>query len=661
MTATAVSRRGALTWAAAPLALALGWLAPAQDPAPASPWPDTAAENALLLSGEWRHFGDTETPDWKEAPPAPEAPWLELTFDAPANARERALEFQARHVDETWTVTLNGRVLGRLRGEGERLLLPVPAGCLVDGPDHLQIRPPKVGDDVTLANLRLLERSYRDLVGVQPLSVQVLDEATGAGIPARLAVRAAAGGDAWLHYAGEAGFPTRPGVQYADADGRALLELAPGRYVVHAMRGTEWGTASAAVEIGGVGAATPAPLHLRLAREVDTRGWLACDTHLHTYTHSGHGDATVAERMLTLAGEGVEVAVATDHNHHTEYAPAQAAAGLAGAFLPIVGSEVTTEIGHFNSFPLPAGGARPNHKLASWPEIVREIRARGARVVILNHPRWPNEKESPFDVNGLNGVSGDFATGAQLPVDAIEVFNTTEAADRWMRVVEDWFALLNAGVRVTGVASSDSHTVWDPVGQGRTYLAAASDDPAQASEDEVCQAFERGATTMSQGLFLEVKVQGAGPGALVRPQEGKVRVQLRVAGASWARATRADVFVNGRRADGAALSEGGRPWSRELEFTVAVPAHDAWVVCLAQGPAPEGDWWSTIQSHLAALSNPVWVDADGDGAWQSPRAIAQALRARHGANAAALAAALAGCDAAVRAQSAALQAAADRQ
>jgi len=660
MTATAARRGRGPWWVAAPLALALGWLAPAQEPAaPASPWPDTAQEAAQILSGGWRHFGDTETPDWKEAPPAPEAPWLDLTFEAAANAQERALEFQARHVDETWTVTLNGRVLGRLRGEGQRLLLPVPAGSLTDGANRLLIRPPKTGDDVTLADLRLLERGYRAIVGVQPLAVQVLDEATGAGIPARLAVRAEGGGDAWLHYGGEAGFPTRPGVQYADAQGRALLELAPGRYVIHAMRGTEWGVASASVRIGGADGAPP--LRLSLRREVDTHGWLSCDTHLHTYTHSGHGDATVEERMLTLAGEGVEVAVATDHNHQLDYRPAQAQAGLEGFFLPITGNEVTTEVGHFNSFPLPAGGARPNHKLTTWPEIVAEIRGKGARVVILNHPRWPNEKESPFDVNGLNSVSGDFATGARLPVDAIEVFNTTEAADRWMRVVEDWFALLNAGVRVTGVASSDSHTVWDPVGQGRTYLQSATDDPARATEDSICQAFERGATTMSQGLFLEARVQGQGPGALVRPEDGQIRVQVRVAGASWARATRADVFVNGRRADGAALSEGGQPWSRELEFKIAAPAHDAWVVCLAQGPAPEGGWWSTIQSHLAALSNPVWVDADGDGAWQSPRAIAQALRDRHGADAAALVAALAGCDAAVRAQSAALQAAADRQ
>ena len=477
MTATAVRRWGIVLGTGAPAALALGWLAAAQEPAANSPWPDTSGEAAVALTTGWRHFGDTETPDWKEAPPSPEAPWLELTFDAPANARERALEFLAQHVDETWTVSLNGRLLGHLRGDSPRLLLPVPPGGLVDGPDVLLIRPPKAGDDVTLGELRLLERGYREIVKVAAVSVLVVDAATKQGIPARLALRTESGGAAWLHYGGEAGFPTRPGVQYTDAEGRALLELAPGRYVVYALRGTEWGVDSEAFVVGNHG--SPARVQLSIAREVDTRGWISCDTHLHTYTYSGHGDATLEERMLTLAGEGLEVAVATDHNHQTDYAPAQAKAGLNAAFRSIVGNEVTTEVGHFNAFPLPAGGPRPNHKLSDYPAIVQEIRARGARVVILNHPRWPNDKESPFDVNGLNAVSGDFATGLQLPVDAIEVFNSTESSDRWMRVVEDWFALLNAGVRVTGVASSDSHTVWDPVGQGRTYLQASSDDPAE--------------------------------------------------------------------------------------------------------------------------------------------------------------------------------------
>ena len=67
-----------------------------------------------------------------------------------------------------------------------------------------------------------------------------------------------------------------------------------------------------------------ARLTLPISQEVDTPGFVAADTHLHTYSFSGHGDASLDERIFTLAGEGVELAIATDHNHFTDYKPQQA-------------------------------------------------------------------------------------------------------------------------------------------------------------------------------------------------------------------------------------------------------------------------------------------------------------------------------------------------
>ena len=42
---------------------------------------------------------------------------------------------------------------------------------------------------------------------------------------------------------------------------------------------------------------------LAMRREVSMPGYVSSDTHIHTCTHSRHGDATVAERMATIAGE----------------------------------------------------------------------------------------------------------------------------------------------------------------------------------------------------------------------------------------------------------------------------------------------------------------------------------------------------------------------
>src|SRR5947208_15026550 len=85
---------------------------------------------------------------------------------------------------------------------------------------------------------------------------------------------------------------------------------------------------------------------LPIAHEVDTPGFVAADTHSHTYTFSGHGDAGVDERVITLAGEGIELPIAADHNHFTEYQPRQEALGASQFFASVVGDEVTTGNGH---------------------------------------------------------------------------------------------------------------------------------------------------------------------------------------------------------------------------------------------------------------------------------------------------------------------------
>src|SRR5436853_172433 len=82
----------------------------------------------------------------------------------------------------------------------------------------------------------------------------------------------------------------------------------------------------------------PVDLDLRSRREVDTRGYVACDTHIHTLTYSGHGDSTALERVVTLAGEGIELPITTEHNVHTDYRPSMREAGVEGWFTPVIGN-----------------------------------------------------------------------------------------------------------------------------------------------------------------------------------------------------------------------------------------------------------------------------------------------------------------------------------
>ncbi len=60
---------------------------------------------------------------------------------------------------------------------------------------------------------------------------------------------------------------------------------------------------------------------------VDTRGWISADLHVHAVP-SLDAPTPLVERVRSLAAAGVEVAVATDHNVVTDYAPAIRERGL---------------------------------------------------------------------------------------------------------------------------------------------------------------------------------------------------------------------------------------------------------------------------------------------------------------------------------------------
>jgi len=606
-----------------------------------------------LADGRVWHLGDDATPEWPEAPEQPDAATeLVLPFQAAADPQERTLELQARHVDNTWQVSLNGVSLGALARGAERHLqrLPIPGGTLRDGSNELRIAIDRVGDDITVGPLRLLDRGYREIHRVVPLEVLVRDAATGEGMPARLTVLDAEGGYASLYYPGLHATPVRDGFTYTSNDGTATLELSAGEYTVYASRGTEWSVASNVIVLPPDGA-TRAALDLR--HEVDTPGYASMDTHLHTLTHSGHGDASVEERVLSVAGEGIDVAIATDHNHNTDYRPQQRSLGLEGRFLAVTGNEVSTPIGHFNAFPLSPDDAIPMHDSRDWMALSRDMRDKGAQVVILNHPRWPDVDRGPFGVSGLDPATGIFADGLVLPVDAIEVFNSTVVEHHWRVVLEDWFGLLNHGVLVRGVGSSDSHTVIDPPGQGRTYVRTPAERPGPEHVDALCRSLRFGDATISKGLYLEVTIGDQPPGSLVAAPDRNLDVMVRVACASWASAETVEVWVNGTlaaRIDDLPTTV-GEPTDLALPISInPLPLDDCWVVVVAEGPKPDAPWRYTLQDGLAAVSNPIFIDRDLDGRWASPFLTAEHLLEEYVGDPDGLQQALQSADAAVRAQ-----------
>lgn len=627
--------------------------------------PRAAASDERVLDPRLHHLGNDTLADWTETTPEAEGARLDIRFEASSNARPFSLTISQRDVDDAWRLVLNGVEIGPLRRAKERVteMFPVPEGALRDGENVLSIVPERAGstDDVVVGDIRLSSESIRERLSLRPVRVRVRDAETGRGLPARITITsepAEAGGKremSEIYYARSASTAVRQGIVYSAA-GDALFELPPGNYRFAATRGMEWGrdVAARAITRDEEG---PIVIDLAIRREVDTAGFVACDTHVHTVTFSGHGDASVEERVVTLAGEGVELAVATDHNHHTDYRSAQGGLQLHEHFTSVTGNEVTTDNGHFNAFPLDPAGEVPPFQESDWVKLLDGIRSKGAKVVILNHPRWPEIGKGPFGVFGLDRASGERDGGPErFAFDGMELANSCALLPEPLFLFRDWFALLNYGERVAAVGSSDSHTVGEPVGQGRTYVPSASDDPAKIDVDAACAAFVAGRTSVALGIFTDVRVNGTGRmGDTVAATGPAVRIALRVAAASWVRPEKATVYVNGIAAAEAVVPcDEGKPTDRTLDLEIGRPAHDAHLVCVVTGPGIDDPSWRTSANYTLGATNPVFLDVDGDGDYASPRETARAIVARAGAAPESLAAEFARVDDAVAIQMASL-------
>jgi hypothetical protein len=604
-------------------------------------------------------------PEWSDFPRDAEAARLELHFAAKVNNGEWTLRLRQQDVRQTWKVRLNDKDLGRLvADENDTVIyLPVPAGALRAEGNTLTIE--QVGtivDDIRIGEIALIDRPVRDVLSEATVEITVLGD-DRRPMPCRLTIVNDRGALATVGASSDDHLAVRSGVVYT-ADGRANFGLPAGDYTIHAGRGFAYGIASTRFTLR---AGETVRKILTLKREVPTPGYVACDTHIHTLTHSGHGDSTLNERVITLAGEGIELAIATEHNLQVDYSAAAEKLGLRRYFTPLVGNEVTTAVGHFNVFPTPAGGPVPDFKLKDWPSLAASIaHTTAAKVVILNHPRDLHSGFCAFGPRRHVALTGDDLDGWPLPANAIEIINSGAQQSDVMRPVHDWLALLNRGLDVTPVGASDSHDVSRYiVGQARTYVRAKDDNPGAIDVAEAIESFRRGRVLVSCGLLVEMTVNGKfGPGDLA-PQADEYRVAVRVLGPSWSTADHVELYANGLKLREEQIDDRGTAgvkWSKT--WTLPRPRHDVYLVAVASGPPVRGLFWPIARPYqptapvesrrVLAVTGAIWLDADGDGRKSSARIYAERLLAAAGKDATKFIASLADYDEAIALQAASM-------
>ncbi|HYE30582.1 MAG TPA: CehA/McbA family metallohydrolase [Methylomirabilota bacterium] len=586
---------------------------------------------------------------------------LNISLPAGRNDREQLLLVEHEDVRNFWEVILNGKTLGRLTQSDQSLIsqFTVPAGTFLQGTNHLRISSKDKPDQILIRRVDLLTvtREQRYSGGV----VRIIVREDGEALPCRITVTTT--NDVLTPFEVEAArhLAVRTGVVYT-ATGEVTLRLPEGPHRIYASRGPEYSVANNHLHIR---ANESHALNLTLRREVDTSGWIAADTHIHTFTHSRHGDASVQERAITLAGEGIEFAVATDHNTHVDLAPHVRELGLDPWLTTVVGNEVTTGRGHFNIFPVEPNARVVDFRIQDWKALFQSIRATpGVQVAVMNHPTDIHLGFRPFARTNFNPVTGLSASGEPYPMDAIELINSAALQSDQTEVFRHWFALLNSGQRTVGVGASDSHEVSRfIVGQGRTYIASSAGRMGEVPVEDTCSNLLSGRAIASLGLFLKVTAGGTNVvGSLLRSGRS---VRVEASGPSWAPAHHVALFANGIEVTNRPLPSPSAPGVKgALSYALPNRRYDYALVALVTGTNNLGPFWSLpkpyqatstrYEPRLFAIANPVYVDANGDGKFTSPRAEAARLLSEAANSAPKLLRLLAECDEPVAAHAASL-------
>ncbi len=572
------------------------------------------------------------------------AEWADFAASTPHGSR-LDIRFQSRHVSQDhtllvwqddvkldWRVELNGRRLGNLFAMEAPLdgTFFIHAGVLRDGTNLLSIIPPRENDDIRIGNLRLIPRPVEAAFSESAVEINATDADSGRGLPCRLTITHPDGTFAALLAPTNQTVASRPGVVYT-GDGRARIQLRAGNYTIRATRGFEYSLAATNLVLT---AGDRRRVSLQLRREVSTPGLVSCDTHVHTFTHSRHGDATIEERAITLAGEGIEFPIATDHDLAIDLRPAAKATRTGEFFTPVIGDEVTTRVGHFNIFPVAAGATLPSNRETNWTSLLRAMRATpGVQVIVMNHPRNTHTGFQPFARTNFNRVTGEPRWPFDFRFDAMELINSSAMQSDFMSVFHDWFALLNAGHRITAVGSSDGHDVSRYiVGQGRTYLECNDTNPGALNSEAACQSIKSGRAYVSLGLLTQMKVNDRyRVGDLATGIGSTVTIKVSVLAPSWIDCDRVELFANGmslcatnflspRNGTNAGIA-------REVEWRIPRPRHDVFLVAIATGPGDTAPHWGVSKPYQSSsprwtprvigATNPVRVDGDGDGKFSS--------------------------------------------
>lgn len=423
-------------------------------------------------------------------------------------------------------------------------------------------------------------------------------------------------------------------------DGGAELALPPGSYHLLVARGLE---------------STMEERHLKLASGAEERltfdlrrvlppEVLSAEFHLHA-APSPDSTVSLAERVTTLACEGLGFAVATDHNRVTDYATASdKLATVSPSLFPAlaIGDEITSSgarlWGHFNAYPLVVTPGAPEDTTIPYfnvppRELFAGARRAGAAIVQVNHPRMP-PKIGYFNEAGFDAATGRAGPDFAEDFDAVEAHNGIwlESPARVREGLRDLVGLARRGKKVAATGSSDSHKlVLEEPGYPRTFVLL---DPKTAAteplEARVVAAIKQRHTVVSSGAFIDARLDGHLPGDVVTPRGKSMKLHVRVVAPAWVPVETVEIWLDDGMTRSFPVTRAGD--GVRFEADVAIPVdRDRTVTVWVEAKRPLPRVLHETDARAIAFTTPFYVDADRDGEVRIAPATAKA-RAEQRAN-----------------------------
>ncbi|MEO8376933.1 MAG: hypothetical protein ABI579_04615, partial [Candidatus Sumerlaeota bacterium] len=301
-------------------------------------------------------------------------------------------------------------------------------------------------------------------------------------------------------------------------------------------------------------------------------------------------------------------------------------------------------VGEYLLFPLEScsAGTNPDFSKAvaatNSKDAIAALRALCPNSVLVAHrPIFP--QIGLMTIEGYNPATRTFADDKEpaFDIDAMQVWEGKREA-----IVEDsiqaWMQIAARHDAITPVAYSLSGGTYnEEIGYPRMYIRSSQSDPKKLDLDELSRNIKQSKVLITNGPFMDVKVNGAELGEIVTAKDKSIDIDLKVYTPNWANVSGITIDMNGALSRkimlpaGSVDAESGQvypnpkghrpedehiklPVTKDCILTITVEGDQS----LPQDPVnpfflPVRDPNAVRGQYSYAFCQPVFVDADGDG------------------------------------------------